>query len=118
MWIDALCINQTDDVEKSEQVKQMQFIYARTSHLVLWVGEASEDSDLGMQICKLVGPELEEVNYWDVDLGHLALNKDAPTGIEAFHPKPWVTVNRLFHRDWFEWVWVLPHLFIGEIEAH
>ena len=59
MWIDAICINQKDDAEKAVQVRQMQLIYARTSHLVIWVGEASEDSDLGMETLKQVGEELK-----------------------------------------------------------
>ena len=68
MWIDALCINQNNDAEKTEQVKQMQFIYARTSHLVVWIGEASEDSDLGMQTVRQLGEELKESSNWDVNL--------------------------------------------------
>lgn len=54
MWIDAICINRKDDAEKgrAKSDRQMQLICARTSHLVIWVGEASEDSDLGMETLK------------------------------------------------------------------
>ena len=107
MWIDAICINQKDDAEKSVQVRQMQLIYARTSHLVIWVGEASEDSDLGMETLKQVGEELKEGNYWDVDLANVSLIKKLPQEGSAFNTKPWVAANRLFRRNWFERVWVL-----------
>ena len=107
MWIDALCINQTDDAEKTVQVKQMQFIYARTPHLVIWVGDASEDSDLGMQTVRQVGEELKEGNCWDVDLANASLIKHLPQDTENFDPKPWIAANRLFRRNWFERVWVL-----------
>ena len=107
MWIDAICINQKDDAEKAVQVRQMQLIYARTSHLVIWVGEASEDSDLGMETLKQVGEELKEGSYWDVDLANVSLIKKLPQEGSAFNPKPWVAANRLFRRNWFERVWVL-----------
>lgn len=110
MWIDAICINQSDDAEKSEQVKKMQFIYARTSHLVVWVGEASEDSDLGMRTLEQIGEELKEGPFWEVDLANVSLIKNMPEAIENFDPKPWVALNRLFQRSWFERVWVLDSL--------
>ena len=106
MWIDALCINQNDDAEKTVQVKQMQFIYARTSHLVVWIGEASEDSELGMQTLRQIGEELKEGSHSDVDLANVSFMKRLPEHTAAFDPKPWVAANRLFRRDWFERVWV------------
>ena len=107
MWIDAICINQSDNAEKSEQVKRMQFIYARTSHLVVWVGEASEDSDLGMRTLEQIGEELKEVPIWEIDLANVSLIRNMPEAIESFDPKPWVALNRLFQRPWFQRVWVL-----------
>lgn len=89
------------------KVRQMQLIYARTSHLVIWVGEASEDSDLGMETLKQVGEDLKEGSYWDVDLANASLTKKLPQEGRAFDPKPWVAANRLFRRNWVERVWVL-----------
>ena len=107
MWIDAICINQSDDAEKSEQVKKMQLIYARTSHLVVWVGEASEDSDLGMRTLEQIGEELKEFPLYEVDLANVSLIRNLPESIDYFDPKPWIALNRLFQRPWFQRVWVL-----------
>ncbi|PVH81130.1 HET-domain-containing protein, partial [Cadophora sp. DSE1049] len=38
IWIDALCINQKDDVERSSQVSQMGRIYQRASCVIAWLG--------------------------------------------------------------------------------
>ena len=114
MWVDAVCINQKDDVEKSVQVKQMQLIYARTSHLVIWVGEASGDSDLGMETVRQVGGQLKGASHWDVDLADVSLIKSLSREKKAFDPKPWVATNRLLRWDWFERVWVsLPSISIS-----
>ena len=117
MWIDAICINQYNDAEKSEQVKKMHFIYACTSHLVVWVGEASEDSDLGMKTLRQIGEELKDGPLWEADLANVSLVQDLPEAIEEFDPKPWVALNRLFRRPWFERVWVLNPMSVDEVKS-
>ena len=45
LWIDALCINQTDDDEKSSQIELMALIYAVAKEVIIWLGEEADDSD-------------------------------------------------------------------------
>lgn len=42
VWIDALCINQTAEEEKSQQVQQMASIYSLAQKTVIWLGEMDE----------------------------------------------------------------------------
>src|ERR1700760_2367543 len=42
LWIDALCINQTDVDEKQQQVALMGEIYSRTERCLLWLGDEPE----------------------------------------------------------------------------
>ncbi|KAI4273848.1 MAG: hypothetical protein LQ337_004360 [Flavoplaca oasis] len=44
-WIDALCINQDDLDEKSQQVKKMRDIYARAHRVYVWLGPTWTDSN-------------------------------------------------------------------------
>lgn len=48
IWVDALCINQQDDREKSEQVANMLAIFQKAMHVTAWIGkdEDEDDSDL------------------------------------------------------------------------
>ena len=39
IWIDQLCINQADIVEKSSQVAMMPRIYKSCKEVILWLGE-------------------------------------------------------------------------------
>ena len=43
LWIDALCINQTDDVEKSHQVHRMGKIYRGADQTLIWLGSLTEE---------------------------------------------------------------------------
>jgi hypothetical protein len=42
LWIDALCINQEDEAEKSKQVMLMGEIYSRASQVLVWLGVLGE----------------------------------------------------------------------------
>lgn len=44
IWIDALCINQSDEVEKSTQILLMKDIYSRASVVVVWLGDSKQTS--------------------------------------------------------------------------
>ncbi|KAF4626614.1 hypothetical protein G7Y89_g11541 [Cudoniella acicularis] len=44
IWIDALCINQSNILERNHQVKQMGRIYETAENVVVWLGPADHDS--------------------------------------------------------------------------
>jgi len=45
LWIDQLCINQEDNVEKGEQVQLMKAIYQGAKGVVAWLGLVADESD-------------------------------------------------------------------------
>jgi hypothetical protein len=55
LWVDAICINQKDDSEKSDQVKQMKGIYKDATAVFAWLGPAADDSDVAMGAIERIG---------------------------------------------------------------
>ena len=45
LWVDAVCINQNDEDEKSEQVSKMREIYGGATKVYAWLGEADREID-------------------------------------------------------------------------
>ncbi len=48
LWVDAVCINQEDISERSQEVLRMLRIYQKAERVVIWLGEASDDSTLAI----------------------------------------------------------------------
>jgi Heterokaryon incompatibility protein (HET) len=50
LWVDAICLNQNDIVERNHQVKLMRRIYAKTELTLIWYGEATEEDMPGLEL--------------------------------------------------------------------
>lgn len=46
-WIDSICINMEDQVERTRQVNMMGEIYRHASQVDIWLGEKYDDDELG-----------------------------------------------------------------------
>ncbi|KAJ3567559.1 hypothetical protein NPX13_g6723 [Xylaria arbuscula] len=66
LWVDAICINQEDNAERSEQVAMMARIFSRAKRVLMWIGEEKESTeaaltqvsklhDLGIPLCDELG---------------------------------------------------------------
>jgi hypothetical protein len=55
LWIDAICIDQENRKEQERQIQSMAKIYSQANRVVVWLGEAAEDSDLALEEICLAG---------------------------------------------------------------
>lgn len=53
MWIDAICINQNDLEKRSSQVMLMTEILRDSRTVVVWLGQAEEETRCALQMVKL-----------------------------------------------------------------
>ncbi|KAH8686137.1 heterokaryon incompatibility, partial [Tricladium varicosporioides] len=44
LWVDALCINQGDTLERTQQVKQMGTVYKKARKVLAWLGNPADSS--------------------------------------------------------------------------
>lgn len=66
MWIDAICINQEDKPERSQQVGIMGDIYASAQRVVVWIGPEDKTSNRALEFLRVMGKERarELSNTW------------------------------------------------------
>jgi hypothetical protein len=55
LWVDALCINQDDQEEKEHQIQAMTTIYGKANRVIVWLGEAADDSDKALEDIRIAG---------------------------------------------------------------
>lgn len=99
-WVDAVCINQEDLDERRQQVSMMRDIYASADRVVIWLGDADDESD----------------GVFDA-LPTLAA-QSCPKGIEKIDERLSDTMRRCSgffsalpdHRPWFSRVWIIQEL--------
>ena len=101
MWIDALCINQTDHKEKSTQVPLMGLVYERARTVIAFLGEHDETSPVLFKFLK----NLEGT----VDIGRAleALDRD-----ELFTIIP--ALHTFWRREYWQRAWIVQELILNQ----
>lgn len=114
LWIDQICIDQTNDVEKSQQVRLMKDIFANADKTFIWLGETDEDSDLAIKVLNsvthlrpLAESEQQEQTYSQEKTKATSLVNKA----DLRNPNSAVTRNRtaigrLLNRPYFGRAWI------------
>ncbi|KAJ3958336.1 hypothetical protein N0V92_005099 [Colletotrichum tropicale] len=58
LWIDAICIQQSDLEEKTHQVGMMRDIFSNAAMVYIWLGPGTEETDQAMDLMSKHGPRL------------------------------------------------------------
>ena len=58
IWIDAVCINQKDTVERGEQVAVMGQVYEKTTRNLIWLGPSDENTAEAIQTMDAVWDDI------------------------------------------------------------
>ncbi|KAI1132443.1 heterokaryon incompatibility protein-domain-containing protein [Nemania abortiva] len=75
VWVDAICINQEDNKEKSEQVSKMANIYSNAARVMIWLGEENCHTRTTIDyMTSILDPKAPSAQACD-DYGILALSR-------------------------------------------
>lgn len=119
MWIDAICINQEDEIERGQQVQRMADIYRQASRVIVWLGPEGGNSDLAISVLSYLSQQVE-------------ISKDgflvpSPTATEPdwydyetelpYNYKTWEAIANLARRDWFQRLWIVQEIQLANLRA-
>ncbi|KAN0108568.1 HET domain containing protein [Hyaloscypha variabilis] len=108
VWADAVCIDQDNVTERSEQVKLMRQIYSTAEQVFAWLGLASKDSGAAIEFIKKLNRKSDEGSGISDDgfrkwlLGTVA---DGDT---------WSAVTNLMSRPYWTRVWIIQELSLAK----
>ncbi|KAK4574749.1 hypothetical protein LTR86_001590 [Recurvomyces mirabilis] len=115
VWIDAICINQKDNDEKSPQVAIMFDIFSRAEEVLACIGEHDGTSEVIVRRM----PEIEEFVVTDgvsIDASRTSCNsRGAETAqvLEAFISSIGSAVYDLASRPFWSRLWIVQEVFAG-----
>lgn len=98
IWIDAICINQEDDDERSSQVSMMSLVYTGAKQVCVWLGEDDEESTTAI---RFIRNEIKGLKNFD------------QLCTDPKNAKKWGTLLGLMQRDWFSRRWVVQEVVLA-----
>jgi hypothetical protein len=109
-WIDAICVNQADVLEKTAQVSMMHRIYSNAAATVLYAGHSDDSTVKAFQCARLLR-ELKDVESNELTRvfrqGYSGFI--TPDG-EEFDSALLEAFSSLICRDWFKRAWIMQEI--------
>ena len=112
LWVDAVCINQANEVEKTAQVRLMTRIYGRAELVLIWLGEELATDRDGLQLMRKVEEVLGEPTFDRKTFGTMYLDLEALGLPDMFDPC-WATLVKILTRRWFTRMWTIQGLVVA-----
>ncbi|KAL2065597.1 hypothetical protein VTL71DRAFT_3267 [Oculimacula yallundae] len=105
LWVDAVCIDQENQVEKTSQVSRMNEIYSEATGICIWLGVGEpnpEDTEWTFNFIR----EILDLNSLD----DLVVNKEN----NHEQAKGWLAFVGLMRNRWFSRRWVVQELALAK----
>jgi hypothetical protein len=110
LWVDAICINQSNVDEKSQQVALMCKIYREAASVVTYIGEEEEDISQGLALAYEIQDYVQSHLHEDPDGRLLLTDEDEELCRLGFppryHPK-WRALRYLMKLPWATRMWIV-----------
>ncbi|KAF8853762.1 HET-domain-containing protein [Acephala macrosclerotiorum] len=108
LWVDAICINQDNISERSQQVGIMDAIYGKTAEVLIWLGKEQEESD---EIFRFDDYQPELPKDMSLDRHPMPFHFDGGIAekdvIVKLNKKVEQHIGKIMHRAWWYRIWVV-----------
>jgi hypothetical protein len=101
IWIDGLCINQTDISEKNHQVGFMKSVYTKASKVVIWLGESNDSINDAIRQIPYVLPSAATYRGTKSGFDDALKSYGIPIRGSLF----WEGIETLLSKPWFSRLW-------------
>lgn len=112
VWVDAVCINQEDLLERVVQVAKMGGIFKNATQVNVWLGQEAHNSNLAIDLANLIAKDLvtaSAVKGLGADNDNVVLPDSETasllTKLDILFPKL-QALGWLCQREWFTRLWI------------
>ena len=117
LWVDRVCIDQSNDLERAEQVRLMGKIYSKARLVAVWLGEEDSYTGRAFQLMESISRlvTVSAVRSLHTNVSDI-FNPDAlqAMGLPSFPSADWESMHRLFERSWFQRSWVIQEAALAD----
>lgn len=111
LWVDAICVDQGNLEERSQQVARMADIYALANRVLVWLGPESRDSALALKSLRDVGSEVTvdwDLRTYRTTSGGKSSESESTNDLltSQFDESIWTSIFSLLIRPWFGRLWI------------
>ncbi|KAF2106218.1 heterokaryon incompatibility protein-domain-containing protein [Lophiotrema nucula] len=103
LWIDALCLNQEDVIEKEHQVQRMGVIYKHASRVLIWLGADDDDKATAHQVLSMLSgyQQWNDPKWWDS---------------QVWKRRRYIeSMKRFLSRRWFQRRWIVQEAALAPV---
>ncbi|KAI1439855.1 heterokaryon incompatibility protein-domain-containing protein [Annulohypoxylon stygium] len=114
LWVDAICIDQTNTEERGHQVSHMGDFYRRATRVVVWLGRDENDqvqrsiAAIKEIVAQCLGQEESVLRSRD-ELWRL-IPEHLPEGLQHYDEDSLKALSWFFSRSWFSRLWVIQEV--------
>jgi hypothetical protein len=108
LWIDAICIDQTNTEERGSQVQLMGEIYNKASQVYVWLGLEDDSSARGVALIQTICAVSKF--YQGDKLSYAGLIE---VGIPSAEHEDWKALESLFWREWWTRMWIIQEICVS-----
>jgi hypothetical protein len=106
LWVDALCINQTDYKERDQQIGKMQNIYGNAWAVIAWLGEEEDESDQAIGLLEALSSAGRKGCAHELE-AKLTLDP------EYLGNGSWLALHELMNRPYWTRLWIIQEIVLG-----
>ena len=107
LWVDALCINQSDLDERGRQVLRMGDIYRHSSETLCWLGDEADNSFLAFELIQILSKANDGPGLAKYEKALMRLYRPSENHEYDAH---WTAILSLFRRPYWTRIWIIQEI--------
>lgn len=125
LWADAICINQSNEMEKTEQVRMMRDIYKAAKCTIIWLGPFEDGDVQAIQLAQVAYTLCPKNLRFEMKGNRQdwrnfnAMQHGVPEPLSVTSrgctlDPTWKNLFKILHHPWFSRIWIVQELLVSE----
>jgi hypothetical protein len=107
IWVDAVCINQSDEDEKRIQIQLMNTLYRKAKQVWIWLGCGTPEEQIYVPRAIALLPHIIDEAERRKSLPKTWQKEEVAPPLRNLEPAVWKAIMYLLRNPWYQRVWIV-----------